>query len=236
MNTINYSFIIPHKNIPELLQRCLNSIPYRRDIQIIIVDDNSDESIVDFKNFPGMDRDEAEVYFTKKGGGAGYARNIGLNYARGKWLLFADADDYFTPELFSICDSYLNSNYDMIVFDTCSTFSDSLKRTEKREDVIDLFQIQRDENILRYLLHTVWGKIFRREFVERMKIRFEEVPASNDVLFSGLAGLYAKNIYFDKRIGYCCTVRNGSICNWPKSSWLKYHTKYCIERDRYFVL
>lgn len=26
-----------------------------------------------------------------------------------------------------------------------------------------------------------------------------------------------------------------SICNWPKSSWLKYHTKYCIERDRYFV-
>lgn len=26
-----------------------------------------------------------------------------------------------------------------------------------------------------------------------------------------------------------------AICNWPKSSWLKYHIKYCIERNRYFV-
>ena len=25
------------------------------------------------------------------------------------------------------------------------------------------------------------------------------------------------------------------ICNWPKSSWLKYHTRYCIEKEKYFV-
>ena len=38
---INYSFIIPHRNVPHLLQRCIDSIPKRDDIQIIIVDDNS---------------------------------------------------------------------------------------------------------------------------------------------------------------------------------------------------
>lgn len=26
-----------------------------------------------------------------------------------------------------------------------------------------------------------------------------------------------------------------AICKWPKSSWLKYHTRYCIEEDKYFV-
>lgn len=26
-----------------------------------------------------------------------------------------------------------------------------------------------------------------------------------------------------------------TICNWPKSSWLKYHTRYCIEENKYFV-
>lgn len=26
-----------------------------------------------------------------------------------------------------------------------------------------------------------------------------------------------------------------SICCWPKSSWLKYHTRYCIEQNKYFV-
>ena len=47
----NYSIIIPHKNIPELLQRCLDSIPKREDIQIIVVDDNSDTNKVDFNSF-----------------------------------------------------------------------------------------------------------------------------------------------------------------------------------------
>ena len=26
-----------------------------------------------------------------------------------------------------------------------------------------------------------------------------------------------------------------AICKWPKSSWLKYHTRYCIETNKYFV-
>jgi glycosyltransferase involved in cell wall biosynthesis len=56
-----YSVIIPHKNIPKLLQRCLDSIPQREDIQIIIIDDNSDPGIVDFEHFPGLNRSNVEV-------------------------------------------------------------------------------------------------------------------------------------------------------------------------------
>ena len=93
---INYSIIIPHKNIPDLLQRCLDSIPRRDDIQIIIVDDNSNPQKVDFENFPGLGDPCVEVYFTKEGKGAGYARNVGLKYAKGKWLFFADSDDTYT--------------------------------------------------------------------------------------------------------------------------------------------
>jgi len=36
-----FSIIIPHKNIPDLLMRCLKSIPVSEDIQLIVVDDNS---------------------------------------------------------------------------------------------------------------------------------------------------------------------------------------------------
>lgn len=53
---ILYSIIIPHYNVPELLQRCLNSIPNLPSFQIIIVDDCSDGKIVDFRCFPGMER------------------------------------------------------------------------------------------------------------------------------------------------------------------------------------
>ena len=43
MNTVipSFSIIIPHKGIPDLLMRCLRSIPVSEDIQVIVVDDNS---------------------------------------------------------------------------------------------------------------------------------------------------------------------------------------------------
>ena len=92
---ILYSIIIPHYNIPELLQRCLNSIPDLPSFQVIIVDDCSDGKIVDFRYFPGMERENVKCIFLKERHGAGFARNLGLRYACGKWVLFADADDFF---------------------------------------------------------------------------------------------------------------------------------------------
>lgn len=114
MTEINYSVIIPHKNIPTLLQHCIDSIPRRDDVQIIVVDDNSDPEKVDFDNFPGKDDPHVELYFTKEGKGAGYARNVGLEHAKGKWLLFADADDYFLEDLNRLMNDYLNSHSDII--------------------------------------------------------------------------------------------------------------------------
>lgn len=67
----NYSIIIPHKDIPELLQRCLNSIPQREDIEVIIIDDGS-------KAVPVLTREDAELVALSENGGAGHARNIGL--------------------------------------------------------------------------------------------------------------------------------------------------------------
>lgn len=70
---ILYSIIIPHKDIPCLLQRCLDSIPSRDDVQIIVADDDSSPDVVDFAHFPGSDRADVEILFTKEGRGAGYA-------------------------------------------------------------------------------------------------------------------------------------------------------------------
>ena len=47
MHLCNFTFIIPHKNIPSLLQRCIDSIPQREDVHIVVVDDNSDSCQVD---------------------------------------------------------------------------------------------------------------------------------------------------------------------------------------------
>ena len=87
-----FSIIIPHYDIPDLLMRCLKSIPVSEDIQVIVVDDNSPDADTYLERYPELSRPYLEFIRTTKGGGAGYARNVGLDHAKGKWLLFADAD------------------------------------------------------------------------------------------------------------------------------------------------
>ena len=97
----SYTIIIPHKNCPDLLKRCVDSIPVRDDVQIIVVDDNSDED-----KKPSIERKGMEVVLldASSSKGAGRARNVGLKHAKGKWLLFADADDYYTDNLSKFLD------------------------------------------------------------------------------------------------------------------------------------
>ncbi len=51
--------------------------------------------VMKINHFPRWKGQRYEYYLTKEGKGAGYARNIALDYALGEWLVFADADDFF---------------------------------------------------------------------------------------------------------------------------------------------
>ena len=113
---IYFSIIIPHKNSTGLLQYCLSSIPVRDDIQVIVVDDNSDPNKVDFMNFPKWKGGCYECYFTKEGKGAGYARNVGLEHAKGKWVLFVDADDFLVADADDIFESTIGVDADIVFY------------------------------------------------------------------------------------------------------------------------
>ena len=100
----SYSIIIPHHNTPDLLKRCLLSIPKRDDVQVIVVDDKSDDSYL-----PAVRKIQEcfspwEFIYLTEGKGAGHARNVGIDYSKGDWLLFADSDDYFVSDFSSLLD------------------------------------------------------------------------------------------------------------------------------------
>ena len=75
------------------------------DIQVIVVDDNSPDADTYLEKYPELSRPYLEFIRTTKGGGAGYARNIGLDHAKGEWLLFADADDFYVEDMYDIISS-----------------------------------------------------------------------------------------------------------------------------------
>lgn len=215
MADINYTFIIPHKNIPDLLCRCLASIPRREDIQIIVVDDNSDPEKVDFDHFPGVGEPCVEIYFTKEGKGAGYARNVGLGHAQGKWLLFADADDYFTSEIEKLLNDYKNSKSDIVYFNSKSQniVNPSTNFGDQINYVLSGNSDENLENYLRYQNGVPWGKMLKKSLVEKNNIMFDEIPKHNDTMFSLKIGYHATLISVDKRICYINYCRYDSISN-----------------------
>jgi len=233
---INYSIIIPHKNIPDLLWRCLDSIPCRDDIQIIVIDDNSDTNIVDFNRFPGLCDSRVEVIFDKNEAGrkgAGYARNLGLKRARGKWLIFADADDFFNAPFFEeALNKYRDHDAHMICFSTNAAKSEDISvrlpnvqwsMGYKIEEALAKANI----DIIRYTAGIVWGRFVKHDLVMRSNARFSETVVRNDALFAVMVGSVAKTIILDCGLEiYCYTHRKGSLCsrNSPADS-----------EERYFV-
>lgn len=206
-----YTIIIPHKNIPLLLQRCLDSIPSRQDVQIVIVDDNSSPAIVDFDNFPGTTRENTEIVYTTEGKGAGYARNCGLVKARGKWLLFADADDFFLPGFLDVLDMFSPTDYDMIVFRAESMDSDTLRQVASRQEYYDKISENADWEALRYKNGVPWAKMISSDMVRKNRIGFDETPAGNDVMFSAYSDYYAQKVALCSQSIYCATVRENSL-------------------------
>lgn len=239
MSIINYSIIIPHKNIPDLLQRCLNSIPRRNDIQIIVVDDNSDKNKVDFSHFPGLDDPYVEVYLTKEGRGAGYARNVGLEHAKGKWLIFADSDDFFSDNLNKILDEQINNYNDIIYCLISSVYTDTLKPSKRGEFVNDVILDALENNnldCLRYKRLEPWAKIIRRELVIKNKIKFDETIAANDLKFSILTGYYANRIVAIPEVLYCLTTREGSLAYTISKDVCEAKFKVIIDVNNFFYL
>ena len=213
---IYFSIIVPHKDIPDLLQRCLNSIPVRDDVQVIVVDDNSNPLKVDFAQFPRWEGKHYEIIYTKEGKGAGFARNIGLKHATGKWLLFADADDFFTGDFGNLMDEMVDAEEDLIFYDHRSVLSAnpsvSAVRTQYASDYIAAYlNGDRYEGNLRCRYPIPSCKIVKKSLVDLNQIRFDETHWGNDIWFSAQVGCYARSLRVSPKVGYGLTVRDGSL-------------------------
>lgn len=73
--------------------------------------------------------------------------------------------------------------------------------------------IQTDSDVYFMQCAQSWGEVW----MKHSWFRFKEWYADNNSEFGYLPHL------------------PHTICDWPQSSWLKYHTKYCIENNKYFV-
>lgn len=237
---IKYSIIIPHYNMPDLLERLVSSIPNRDDIQVIIVDDKSPNADEYKREYVFLNRDNIEFYISQINGGGGAARNKGLTYAKGKWIMFADSDDFFNKGFDKVIDDYYDSDFDVIYFNIDSVESDNINKKSNRSDskscLFERYAQSHDANIFRYNYPEPWGKMIKREFVEKNNIKFDETRVANDFFFSVQVGCLAKKIGIVNKKVYTLVNREGSVSHNYADTLEKLYTRLDVsERVELFL-
>lgn len=161
------SIIIPIYNAECYLERCLNSVINQtyKNIEIILINDGSkDNSINICKKY--RSNDERVVIINQDNFGVSYSRNIGINHAKGKYILFVDADDSIdinmVENMLKLATKY---NGDCII---CN-YDDGKNNYKQPNEEIE--QIFTDEAIKRFLIHNslkgmLWNKLIKRKYFE----------------------------------------------------------------------
>lgn len=109
LGPIKYSVIIPTYNRADLLRRSLKSLSSQtyKNFEVIVCDDgstdNSKDVIKEFENLLDL-----TYLYESNWGGPARPRNIGIHHAKGEWIAFLDADDYWTEHKLE----KINSNLD----------------------------------------------------------------------------------------------------------------------------
>lgn len=118
MDNIKFSIVVPVYNVKNYLNKCLDSILDQtyKNFEVIIVDDGStDDSGKICDQYDKID-DRIKV-FHKKNGGLSDARNYGVKYITGDYLLFIDSDDYIENKLLEkLSDCLKKAKVDLIRF------------------------------------------------------------------------------------------------------------------------
>ncbi len=207
---IIFTIIIPHYNAAHFLNKLLLSIPMERnDLQIIIVDDRSNEDLDELKKIRNRYQKRIEFYRNNTGKkGAGAARNIGLKHAKGRWLIFADSDDYFSDNFPALLDKYKESERDIIYFSAGSIDSLTGKETERHikiEKLVYNYSVEpnkENEIKLKYEFVEPVCKFIKRDLIVKNRIRFSESLAANDKWFSVQTAFYSKSIEVCNEVVY----------------------------------
>ena len=188
------SIIIPVYKVEKYLRICLDSVISQtfQNWQAICINDGSpDLSPKILNRYAQFDKRIKVIH--QKNQGLSMARNNGLKYATGKYILFLDSDDFIHPQLLEICYTlaekenadlvsfhYSNFKYDDIISCPKYTLKD-LKYTITNAPLF--YQKKSYKN---KILTTVWSKLYRKDFIQDLKfipgITMEDYPYTYAVL------------------------------------------------------
>lgn len=189
------SVIIPMYNCEAFVTNLLKMFSGQsfKDFEVIcVIDGATDGTEEAVKKY--CEIDDRFRYVVRDNGGAGAARNTGIDEANGKYIIFSDADDLYSKDY--LLKLYTAAERNDAEIAVCGTITFdyisgewrkniSIDKTNLLED--EIYSVKKAKRILRMIDVQVSNKLFRLDFIKQQRIVFSETPASNDLFFSKAA-------------------------------------------------
>lgn len=217
--SIDVSVVVPVHNVEGYLEECLESLVNQtlKQIEIICVDDHStDSSRSILERYALRDsriiilssselNPEKNTAANSNNKGAGYARNIGLSVAKGDYVIFLDADDYFELTFLEEMSRRIRDKGADICLCGAFNYNCETKKETKSPAVLkqgylngyDVFSAKEfPKNIFSITSPAPWSKLYKRSFLISNNLQFQCLDNSNDVFFYVATFVCAKSIVF----------------------------------------
>ncbi len=207
---IKVSVIVPVYNEETYLVQCLKSILEQslKNIEIICVDDGSSDRSVEL--IEKLQKKDSRIRLIRqKNAGGGAARNRGALAARGEYLSFLDADDYFEPAMLEKMAGKMDETESDICICKVRCWHEDLnfytdEYSAMREEFLPSKDVFSAKDMPGHIFNTFhnwsWNKMFRRSFVENKGLVFQEIMRTNDLFFTCTALVNAERITTVKEV------------------------------------
>ena len=203
------SLVMSVYNVAPFLERCLESLTAQNlsGMEIVIVDDGSTDECPAILARYASEHPEMRV-ICQENGGLSAARNTGLDHISGEYVAFVDSDDWIDPGFYRRLLDLARAN-DLDIAHGNAMYHFEGRREDHpiyRDDLSG--EVMPGREVLRHrlgnktFLHMVWMHLYRRDFIERLGMRFVPRLIHEDVLWTTRAFLEAKRVAYDPTPGY----------------------------------
>lgn len=182
------SIIIPMYNVAQYLEKCISSV-YDQGLnedcfEVIIINDESPDNSLEIATKLTINKKNVKI-ISQKNKGLGGARNTGIENTTGDYILFLDSDDFYLPNSLSSIINQVNVHeVDILEFGAQGidinnkiVFSLSISSNGKIYNGVNYYQKIRYSD-------TACNKMYRRDFLNKNKLRFLEKIYIEDYEFN----------------------------------------------------
>ena len=190
------SVIIPVYNAEKTLTNAVDSIltqnwdgDFEKDIEIILVNDNSSDGSLDIIKKLSEKHDNISYYsFDDNSGFGGRGRNKGISLAKGRYIVLMDNDDIYLQDAFqTFYDTIKEAGSDMVCGNYKTDFLEERLYCPKGYDQDRTFNPHKNQKIFDIVMlmcsAAPWAKIYDKKFLNENNLKFIEDSQFDDIDF-----------------------------------------------------